>query len=159
MKDYEHFGLRISDASGGAVIADDIPMMPAPYAWLSERARVSDAADRLVDDQMYTIALSDQFRTSEGTGLVPRAARVGHVVMLTGAMTNVNANPHGALVGTLPTGMRPSQSTVLAVHVGLATMTGNAALDIRPSGEIYLISPNYGPGYSFYLNGANFIVE
>jgi hypothetical protein len=159
MSEHDTFGLRISDASSGSVIAADIPMNPAPYAWLSEHARTSDIAYDLAGNQIHDLTLTGDFVFNTGLGQPPKAVRVGQVVMLTGTMFSDVSNTNGAEVGFLPVGMRPSQTVILPVHVNIAPQSGNAALVITSSGRITILSPNYGAGYTFFLNGANFIVE
>lgn len=162
------FGLRIIDADSAAPIVDDLPINPAPYAWLSEQARRSDFADfagqadtaqELADDQVHELVLDGAFVHNPGLGQAPRAARVGRMVMLTGTMFSDVDNTNGAVVGTLPVGMRPAQTVVLAVHVAVSSNSSNAALIITSSGQISILSPAYGPGLAFFLNGASFIVE
>ena len=174
MSGYTNFGLRIRATSDSTPIVDDLPIRPAPYAWLSEYARTSETASfaqsadtagsasvagQLTNDQTHTIALSSFFAPSGALGQPPRAVRVGNIVMLTGTMTNVMANPNGAIVGTLPVGMRPANTQAMAVHVSLSTTSGNAAVSVLPNGDIRITSPNYGPGATFFLSGANFIVD
>tara|TARA_R110002072_G_scaffold42064_22_gene119121 strand:- start:456 stop:1241 length:786 start_codon:yes stop_codon:yes gene_type:complete len=156
MKHFEDFGLRVIDLSDSSPIGDEIVINPTPYAWLSEFART---ADRLAEDQSHTIVLSDQFSPSLGGGRTPYATRVGNMVYLSGAMRNDFANPSGSVVGTLPVGMRPASSEILAIHVAIATESGNAGLIVTSSGQMSLISPSYSEGFTFFLNGAYFSVE
>jgi len=159
MGEYGSFGLRIRDDSDGAVIVNDIAITASPYAWLSERARVSDASDRLTNDQVHTIDLASGDFVESSLGQEPKAVRVGNMVMLTGVMTNPGTINSSSVVGTLPVGMRPSSTVLLAIHVSLSQTSGNTGLSISSNGEIRLISPTYTPGFQFFLNGANFVVE
>jgi len=156
MKYFEEFGLRVVDLSDSSPIGDEIVINPTPYAWLSSFAR---SADRLAEDQSHIIALSDQFSPSPAGGRAPYATRVGNMVYLSGVMRNDFANPNGSIIGTLPVGMRPASTELLAVHVFLSDISGNAGLVVTPSGQMSLISPSYGQGATFYLNGAYFSVE
>ncbi len=156
IKDFKNFGLQINDGTDFTPIGDEIVVNPTPYAWLSEFSR---SAETLIDDQSHTLGLPADFNSGPLGGGVPTATRVGSMVFLSGEMVNNFPNPNGALVGTLPVGMRPASSQVMTIHVSLSTMSGNAALRVTTNGEIRIISSNYGPGFVFFLNGACFPVE
>lgn len=171
MSDYDDLFLEIRE-TGGVLIAN-IPVQYTPRAWYSDHARTStfavtaqnadlaQQADGLTNDQTVTLMLNKPFEPYGPPYAVPKAARVGNVVHLSGtAVAFVSALPNQSLA-TLPVGMRPSERMILTFEAYRSLDFDGFSphrFEVYPDGRI-LCTDLMNDNEYFSLNGTSFIVD
>jgi len=186
MSNYADLYLQITE-TGGALIAN-IPVQYTPRAWYSRHSKTSELAqsaslaetainaqnselalqaitamqaDELTNDQTVTLTLDKPFEPYGPPYAVPKAARVGNVVYLSGV-----ANAYLQVLGvetlvTLPVGMRPSERIILTFEAYRSLDFDGFSphrFELHPDGRILSTSSMNSNEY-FSLNGNSFIVD
>jgi len=183
MSNYSDLFLEIRE-TGGVLIAN-IPVQYTPRAWYSDHARTStlaesainaqDAvfaqqantamtamqADELTNDHTVTLTLNTPFEPYGPPYAVPKAARVGNVVHLSGTAVAFDQVWGVESLATLPVGMRPSERMILTFEAYRSLDFDGYSphrFEVYPDGRI-LSTDLMNDNEYFSLNGTSFIVD